>query len=552
MIFSQWKRKRTAATPTIVVASNGCSAPEASACSEGLVSESKSPAIKTRTVCSSLFELCSLLRQNLLTELKIGWSDSDYLTSYANVRLLCRAILVSTLSDRTARSSSHAKPSVLKAISIGWRCTKRSYIAEILQALASSSPRLVSLQHLQIVQVDRLANRALLPVSHLQTLLLNCRRTLRCIEFRGFQVFRDDMLSEELVQNGSVLANCVIPCYSLDVSNGCSFFPLESLSLIDCYLTNEQATALSGMIEQPGLCHLRRLSVRGNKTLGNEGIAALCHVTSARSSNGRSNSRECSIDLSLCGLDDRMALAIAAAITAGDPQLQRQEPLLTNTREGGGLYLNVSANPAISARGIAALTTISMLSSLTELDLSFCDFASSETKILSVLSRITESFATRPNQGHIHGLGCHSHSSNLTSLKLLGCHISSDNVAHALCQLLSSPQCTLRKLYMHFPLQPKRVCAHFVQLILSALRSNYELEILEVDSFVASNEAELDLWAEVQFYLRLNRLGRRVLLSNKPAANREWCEFVAKAASDDSLDCAYWALRASVHHFQIG
>jgi hypothetical protein len=148
-------------------------------------------------------------------------------------------------------------------------------------------------------------------------------------------------------------------------------------------------------------------------------------------------------------------------------------------------------------------------------------------------------------------------STPLQQISMQGAHVSNNKATEALCQLLRR-NLPLRVLRVDHRDKPFGFSASQLREITKALRDNYEVEELVVDSCCAQAEREC-IWQDVDFFLRLNRCGRRILLCRDRAATKnvvpsltrerdlEWMEVLGRASDDFNL--LYWMVRHSAERF---
>jgi hypothetical protein len=479
----------------------------------GTGSNSNSNANSNKNDPTCLEDLYTRLKRNELTEMKLGWRSSDFLNTRRCTTLLERALKL-----------NHS----LTTVSIGWRHRDRDVFLKVLEMIGLyCSATLTSLQLVLDDWVPEvILSNLLLQLTHLQT-----------IDIRAVKVLR---------KNANASGNICICCdaYWRDPSPpNCDHSVvsrvivrhvhdherLKTLKLVDCDLNDHQANLLADFLHVRG--GIANLSLRNNRTLGERGLAVICQAPIITS-----------LDLSLCDLDGKAAAAIARSIAARPWVL-------------GELVL--CGNYQIDTRGMLALTSQACCDKLLALDISYCDF--SDTKAVETLLSLKKLDS----------------STKLRQITMQGARVASGDATLALCQLLQSEN-SLRVVRINdrsVP-DPRMLSIQQLRNIVAGVKDNYELEQLELDSHrpernsshnrnaaasAFSTREEMALWQELEFYLRLNRAGRRILRvkgkfarCNNPwrgsrEKNVDWFDVVAGAGDD--MDVLYWIVRESVDRF---
>jgi hypothetical protein len=301
---------------------------------------------------------------------------------------------------------------------------------------------------------------------------------------------------------------------------------LKTLKLIDCDLDDHQVNLLADFLHMRG--GIANLSLRNNRTLRERGLSIICQAPIIQS-----------LDLSLCDLDGKAACAIARSIA---------------TRPWVLGELLLCGNYQIDTRGMLALTSQACCDKLLALDISYCDYSDSKAvETLASLKKLDSS-------------------TKLRQITMQGTRVASGDATRALCQLLQTEN-SLRVVRINDRTRTDPTILSVQQLrgVVAGIKDNYELEQLELDSHQGqrnnsrlaastfSNTEEMAVWQELEFYLRLNRAGRRILRvkgtsarNNNPWRSREtdvdWFDVVARCASDD-MDVLYWIVRESADRF---
>ena len=402
-------------------------------------------------------------------------------------------------------------------VSIGWRHSSREALLLVVRAVS----RYTRLQHLQLILDDYL------PENLVRSLLQNQSESLITIDIQSLHVRRRFMtgcLCCDQPEKPKATASwhdsltacdhCVVSRAIVDLH---TYLPrLNQLFLQDVGLNDKHAVMLADYLHIRGGVHV--LSVRNNRQLGAHGAAVLCQAPIFER-----------LDLSLCDMNPMTAEAIAPALAGRHSVLPE---------------LILSGNYRMGPRAIEALTGPIVRNIVQKLDLSYCDLTDSRS--VSVLRSLQNS--------------------KLQHLCLSGCHVSNEMAIDALVQLLRSSGTRLRTLRLDDPHRPSGFSAPQLRQILAALRNNYELEELVVDA-MCTNREWTQISKEMDFYLRLNKCGRRILLCRDETATRskltntkkkasspekldlEWIQVLETTQAQDDFDMLYWMVRHSADRF---
>jgi hypothetical protein len=469
--------------------------------------------ISTAEEPTTLDDLCWRLKHNELTKLKVGFGEEndDYLTSTRNAEKLERALRHNTS---------------LRHVAIGWRHSSRDAMCILVRAVAKYT-RLVSLQ---LILDDWL------PESLLRLLVHNQATTLETLDIRCVQVLRRNPLGKlcceitvpasysESVRSTSTSStrsssqrgatktipdrfsstcdHCIISRVLIQLRG--SYFPrLKSLQLHDVGMQDSHAVMLADFLHIRG--GLEELVVRSNRSLGPHGVSILCQAPITKT-----------LDLSLCDMDPKTAAALAPAIAA------RSFPL-------GELL--ICGNYRMGTPALLRLFQPTVCRKLKAINISYCDINDHRVnEMLSALSSLDQS-------------------SRLERLIVNGSLVANERTATSWAQLLEKNLSPLRCIHMNDPKQPKIWSRQQLEILAEGLRNNYELEDLKFDTFFQSLELR-SILSKIQFYLRLNQAGRRILLlrKNEGDENVDWFDVIARGGND--LDVTYWLVRHSGDLFE--
>ncbi|GKY99038.1 hypothetical protein MPSEU_000859500 [Mayamaea pseudoterrestris] len=496
--------------------------------------ESKQPQSTTESP-RSLKELLAAIRRNETTELRLGWTDHDFIFNAAfpirAARALARSLQRNTsitsvcLGHRCLQTSNyfmHRKnyanhPTRLPLVSA--RKRKQALIV-ILQAIARSLSQQVT--HLQLVLNESL------PESVLRHVLTSLPRLL-VLELHAVQVnvARNVVVAaaSAAVSSSMALTNNATAAIKWDcnivsqVLVHCKLGHLKSLALIDCGLTDETAVLLADYLHAKG--GIANLSVRNNRSIGARGWSRLTQAPIMER-----------LDASLCDMTCVEVQAVAQGI------VQRPWPL-------SALWLN--GNYRIDVPGLVAITSPTCCEKIVALDLSYCEIGDYKAlKTIMNLQKMTPK-------------------ARLEQLTMHGSFVSGAEVSNELTLLLKNSS-SLRVVRLNDPSTPKVFGVSQLQGLLTSLRDNYDVEELKIDSNGSPDEEHI--LQEMDFLMRLNRAGRRIfrsqnqhphqqqrqLLEQRGVPKRrgsndddEWFETLERAGQD--LDVLFWMVKQSADRF---
>lgn len=470
--------------------------------------------ISTASEPTSLDDLCWRLKHNELTKLKIGFGEEndDFLTSTKNATKLERALRHNTS---------------LRYVSIGWRHPNREAMCILIRAVA----KYTRLDSLQLILDDWL------PESLLKLVIQNQATTLETLDVRCVQVLRRNPLGklccEITVPSGSfdslrststcstrstssrsqrgiktipdrystTCDHCIVSRVLMQLRG--TYFPrLKSLHLQDIGMKDCHAVMLADFLHIRG--GLETLILRNNRSLGPRGVAVICQAPITKT-----------LDLSLCDMDPETAVALAPSIAA------RSFPL-------GELL--ICGNYRMGTPALLQLFQPAVCRKLKALNASYCDIND---------HRVNEM---------INAMSSLDNSSRLERLIVNGSLVTNDRTAMSWATMLEKNLSPLRCIHMDDPKQPKMWNLHQLQILAEGLQNNYEVEDLKFDTFFKSLELR-SILSKIQFFLRLNRAGRRILLQRGNDADENIDLFDVIARGGDDLDVTYWLVRHSADLF---
>lgn len=457
---------------------------------------------------TSLDDLYNRLKRNEIKELKLGFRESDFVVSKRSASQLEKALRVNTS---------------VTSVSIGWRHKNRKALGEILKAIA----RHTKLVKLQLILDDWI------PEHLLRMLLQNQSDTLVQIDIRAVQVKRKNALGRwccepdgtnisssaswlgggDHTTSVTVCDHCLVSRVLVPMHNfrQHQHRHLKSLHLVDCGLRDKQAVMLADYLHTRG--GIAELSLRSNRQLGAHGVAVLCQSPVTQK-----------LDLSLCDMNPKVAHALAPAIAAR-PWVLGELLLCGNYRMG--------------ADALLALVQQDCCSKVLSLNVSYCDV--SDSRAVAMIRAVAKLDGPR---------------TKLRKLSLQGAKIANSNCIAALVDLLKC-NLPLRVIHLNDPGQPNIISTDQLRMVIIGMKQNFEVEELYMD--LLFNTEINALWREIDFYFRLNRAGRRILLDNKPVERIEpevlprqpftdWFDVLERAGDD--LQVLYWIVRHSADRFE--
>jgi len=471
----------------------------------------------------SLDDVVQRLRRNEIKELNLGYIQSDFLHGKRYGNVLEKAL-----------KQNHS----LKTVSIGWRHSNRDSLVKLLRAIAKHC----CLEHLHLVFDDWLPvpvlNDLLQRQQKLVTIDLQAVTVLshknghwccspKSLNSNGVSLQQQqdrayhqshplvrrswelEQYSRKEVENAcdhSVITHCILHQYGHHPN-------LKVLQLVECELTDDKLISLADFLHIRG--GVAELSLRSNRKLTGRGLKIICQAPVMKR-----------LDLSLCDLEAADGVAVAQGMAA------RPWPI-------GELVL--AGNYRMENVGLLALTAPATCQKIVALNMSYCDCKYYRSvMILNALSRLHETTTLRRIQLH-------------------GTFVGNDLVATALKQLLMSGT-PLRSIQLNDPKDPKPMNAAQLRTVLEGVQQSYDLEELVIDTL--NNPAELKVWRDIDFALRLNCAGRRILRSHQEpigyqgfpvAPADDWFQVLEKAGGQedgDNLEVLYWIVREGADHFE--
>ena len=476
-----------------------------------------------RTSCATnLNVIKSKLAHNSLVELRLGFEENEFGTKH-DVQSLIKVIKCQFY----ARLSLH-KYSCLKSICIGWRLPNFA-LGPILQVVIP----LLLIEPVRIIHIQLILNeKTSVPEECLRRIV--SWPTLECLDLRSIslrvrvpqkyqcqprtmppsiQTTRHKKILHQLIlhqqqdretnsnnidsteRNGRnndgewKQANVVniIPYVSLSV---------KTLKLMDCSINQHHIVKLCQFIRLR-MHGLKNLSLRQNFTLdgGYDDLFSLPCIKS--------------LDISLCDLDE------TDGCTIGECILNRKNKNLDRLSLAGNYRMSNTIPDVV----------LSAASTLKELDCSFCGLNSkSQQRVFDNLANVS--------------------TCSIESVRMQGIML---NDVEGLVNCVRNNN-SLRHLVIDHPHETYSISAKGANAILGAIKSNYSIETLTLD--VIPNQLLDDILKEIEFWLKLNRCGRRALLqTNNENYVKSWAAILSQGAMSNDCNIMFWLLRHGAVHF---
>ena len=461
----------------------------------------------------SFNQLLSLIRRNAITELRLGWWDCDWIgASKWAAMSLERALRQNTSITHISignRSLTGRSTGMLASKSLSRR---KEVLIFVLEAIVSHLKRQVT--HFQLVLDDwlpetfllnmlqQLGRLVVLDLRSVQLLHLDAKTDCYCCDSKkDTQKWRDPWA----LCDHNIVSRVLIHC---------KFEHLRSLALVDCGITDRTAMMLADYLHIRG--GIARLNVSGNRLIGPRGWGILIQAPVIQK-----------FDACICNLTCCDALAIASSM------IKRPWPL-------GELLLR--GNYRIDTPGFLALTSSACCDKLLALDLSYCDIGDNKAlKIVKNLQRLQSTAL-------------------LQQISLQGSLVSGLDVSSELSRLLQG-NTSLRIVRLNDPYNPRVFCSTQLEGLLTGLSQNYNVEEMYLDSNQFPEEVRI--LKDMDFFMRLNRAGRRVLRAPVASANQQsstpleqgkeldlnedWLKVLERAGDD--LDVLFWMVKESADRF---
>ena len=458
------------------------------------------------------------LAQNSLVELRLGFEEGEF-RSKRDIQSLIKVI-----KEKFHHRLSLDKHSCLKSICIGWRLPSfalgpvlQSVIPEFLQEPVrvthiqlnlNNSPwipegclrRIVSWHSLESLDLRNITLRVRSsPTSRmsssssssppLQQPATRRKQRVGIIESRRKTTNSTNSTKEggddsEHWKQANIVN--IVPHVSSNV---------KSLKLMDCGINKNHIPKLCESIRRR-MHSLKKLCLRQNVALdgGYHHLFELPCISS--------------LDLSLCDLDENDGNWIGRALE----KCENED--LVRLSLAGNYRLSAAVPEVVRAAAIK----------LTEVDCSFCGVnAKSQRQVFDILAEETSS---SPNDK----------TCTIKSFRMQGI-ILSDVEGLINCIRNNS---SLRHLVVDHPHEVRSISSEGMHQIVAALKLNYSLELLRFD--VIPKQC-LDILGDIEFWLKLNRCGRRAFLQTNGEGVKSWSTILSQGAKSNDHSILFWLLK---------
>mmetsp|Transcript_19659 Transcript_19659/g.48924 ORF Transcript_19659/g.48924 Transcript_19659/m.48924 type:complete len:468 (-) Transcript_19659:131-1534(-) len=447
----------------------------------------------------NLLSIKHKLEQNTLLEFRLGFEEGEF-RSKRDVESL-----IQTIREKFHRQISLHKYSCLKSISIGWRLPNFA-LGPVLQSVVPELLREpVRVKHLQLVLNDnppipeaclrKILSWHSLESLDLRSITLRVPKTVTTKTLPKPQPSptrrkrknspRSKKVGMEEPRNWKV-ANIVdiLPYVSPNVT---------TLKLMCCGIHKHHIQKLCHHIQHK-MHSLKELSLRQNFSLGG-GYDDLFCLRGIQT-----------LDLSLCDLDQNDGYCIARAIRKWENENLQQLCLAGNYRLGSSLA-------EICRAGVTRLSSM---------DCSFCEVSTkTQGQVFEILAQEPPPNTSKPGY-------------TLRSLRMQGIELNVPAMVNCIRKNSS-----LRSLVVDHPRETRTLGGGEMRDIVAALEFNYSIEVLKFDvipRFYA------DILKDLNFWLRLNKCGRRALLQTNQDVH-SWSSIVTQAAKSNDHNILFWLLK---------
>ena len=460
----------------------------------------------------------SKLEQNSLVEFRLGFEEGEF-RSKRDIQTLIQVI-----KERFYHQLSLHKYSCLKSISIGWRLPKFALGPVLQVVIPALLHEPVRITHLQLILNDnppvpegclkRIVSWHSLESVDLRSITL---RVLSTTTSRTHSVppkkqpstRRNPLLKNQRNSNNNNMKSTKMECEGSRIweqVNIIKIIPyissgIKSLKLMNCGINKDHIPKLCDHIRRR-MHGLKKLSLRQNFTLdgGYHYLFALAGIKS--------------LDLSLCDLDQNDGCCIVRAMEECENDNLEQLSLTGNYR------LSASVPDIVRAGALK----------LSHMDCSFCGVnRKSHQKIFDIL-------AEEPTHSLMMSSSFHDEKKcTLQSFRMQGIFLHD---VEGLVKCIRGNY-SLRSLVVDHPHETRSISLESMQKIITALQSNYSLQVLKFDIIPSQC---LGMMRKFDFWLRLNRCGRRSLLQTNEGIN-SWTNILTLAAKSNDHNVVFWLLK---------
>ena len=478
------------------------------------------------------------LAQNSLVELKLGFDDNEF-RSKRDIQSLIKVI-----NEQFYHQVSLHKHSCLKSISIGWRLPKfalGSVLQSVIPALLQEPVRITHLQLVlndnppipewclrRIISWHSLESLDLRSIS-LRVPVVACARLSSRIPPMSVMMKKQptacsksapkhqlqqrvDIIDSSANTRTSTNTNTTTSSSIKDDSNDSMDWKIvniveivphissrvRSLKFMNCGITKQHIPELCESIRRR-LYVLKKLSLRQNFTLdgGYHHLFALLGIKI--------------LDLSLCDLDTNDGYRIARAIE----KFENKDLELLSL--AGNYRLSTAVPDIVGAAG----------TKLMGIDCSFCGVNfKSQQKIFDILSE-----ESTPSSPLLHK----DSKCTIQYFRMQGvmpCDI--EGLIKCICHNTS-----IRHLVVNNHREVQSISLEAMQKVASAIEWNYSLEVLKFDVIPMKH---LDILESIEFWLKLNRCGRRALLQTNKGVD-SWSNILSQGVKSNDRNILFWLLK---------
>ena len=447
------------------------------------------------------------LEQNTLVDFRLGFEEGEF-RSKRDVESLIQVIY-----EKFHSQIALHKYSCLKSISIGWRLPNFALGPVLQTVIPALLQDPVRVKHLQLVLNDnppipegclrRIVSWHSLESLDLRSITLRIAKVPSPKTAPPKQPEAKRRKQHFAVRAHSAKSKRVEEPRSWKYGNVVELLPyvssnITTLKLVCCGIDKRHIQKLCKNIRNR-LHGLKRLSLRQNFML-NGGYDELFSLRGIRS-----------LDLSLCDLDQYDGQLVGRALQKNENKDLQQLCLAGNYR------LSSSLSEIIRA-GVVQLTHI---------DCSFCEVnTKTQQQVFDIL-------AEEPSPASITQDDCRR-SYTIESLRMQGIELNVDGLVHCIRNNSS-----LRSLIVNHPREERSIETDGMHKIVEALESNYSLEVLQFDVIQRHHRG---IVKDLNFWIKLNRCGRRVLLQTNQDV-RSWANIVTEAARSNDHNILFWLLK---------
>mmetsp|Transcript_3351 Transcript_3351/g.7353 ORF Transcript_3351/g.7353 Transcript_3351/m.7353 type:complete len:287 (-) Transcript_3351:553-1413(-) len=275
---------------------------------------------------------------------------------------------------------------------------------------------------------------------------------------------------------------------------------LKTLKLMNCGIDKQSVPVLCEFTRNR-LHRLNELCLRQNFTLdgGYHELFSLPRIKS--------------LDLSLCDLDENDGFVIKQAIEKGENKDLKELNL-------SGNYRLTTAVPGIIRAGSVRLT---------DMDCSFCGVSnSSQQLVFDILAGAPSSSSPPP-------LAYERKKCTIRSLRMQGTIFKNID---GLIRCIGNNK-SLRSIVIDHSHAMCKIDSESLKTLVAALQSNYYLQVLKYDTVYNQCLGGLE---DIDFWLKLNRCGRRVLLQTNEEFD-SWSYILTQGGTSNDHNIVFWLLK---------